>query len=155
MSDLIGILDCLSDTVIEVGESRLFSVSAVAVSDTPNLVVSGRLPLRLVLPPGVLGAGAQNFRYETRKLMVIRWNIVDLFLFESVRLGEEIGLKYELLTKYVSAYTAQVAAIRTPTTSSFIAGLSPTIGIFEYPRGSGYFYNGVQFTIAVDERICL
>lgn len=75
-------------------------------------------------------------------------------LLELVSLGQMIGIKYAGLAAYVAAYMPAVNAARKLTPNSLVTGINPAIGIIEYPRDSGRFYNGVQMVVSVSETFC-
>jgi hypothetical protein len=114
------------------------------------------LPARIVLPPGVYGQGVSGYQYHTfdKRLVTVTWNIADVLLFELVALGQMIGIKYAGLAAYVAAYLPAVNEVRKLTPNSLVTNINPAIGIIEYPRDSGRFYNGVQMVVSVSETFC-
>lgn len=122
------------------------------MSDVQDRV--GVLPARLILPPGAYGPGVVDYQtVNFGNAVTVVWSIVDLLLFEAVPLGQMIGVKYATLTAYVAAYIPTLNTTR-KLDGKPIVRITPNVGVIEYPRSSGYYYNGVQMLVNVSETIC-
>lgn len=153
-SALVDICDALAEIEIEFTNDGIdLNLLGTPMADVADYAPI--LPVRLILPPGSYGQGVSNYQYVNFSNAVkVTWNIVDMLLFESVGLGQVIGLKYQALAAYVAAYIPAVNAVRALAQAGTISRVSPNIGVIEYPRGSARFYNGVQMVVSVDETIC-
>lgn len=153
-SQLVAICDALA--AIEVSfssDGRDYAIAGTPLAQVTDYVPV--LPVRLILPPGSYGNGVSNYQYQTfGNVLRVTWNIVDMLLFESVALGQQIGLKYAAMATYVQEYFPAVSAVRKLAGVGVVNTMSPNVGVIEYPRGSGRFYNGVQMVVSVDETIC-
>lgn len=153
-STLLDACNALADTDVVVQmDDKTWTFTGLRPELVKSQFSPGELPVRLVLPPGVYGAGAEDYKY-TAGQVTLRWNVVDLLLFESIHLGAEIGKKYNVLVGYLGEYVATMNKNRKPAKGCFIARIIPGVTIINYPRGSKFYYNGVQCVVQVDETIC-
>lgn len=151
-SDLVAICDALAAVEVRFAADGLsYAITGTPLADVKDYIPT--LPVRLILPPGSYGPGVSNYRASSFNSVTLTWNLVDMLLFENIGLGQAVGLKYQALAEYVAAYIPALNDVR-KLAGKMITGITPNIGVIEYPRGSERFYNGVQMIVSVDETIC-
>lgn len=152
-SSLVEICDALAAIDISfTSEGISYTVTGTPLADVTDYVPSP--PARLILPPGAYGPGVSEYKHVTFGGVQVTWNIVDMFLFESVALGQAVGVKYQAMAHYVAAYLPALNAVRTLNGYGIVTNVNPQVGIIEYPRGSQRYYNGVQMVVSVSENFC-
>lgn len=128
-------------------------VGAFKPQEIPSRVGVGMLPKRLVFPPGVYGTGIQSTQIVTKSILRIDWRVVDLFLYKPLKSMIAIGDTYHVLAHYIGKYVETMNSCRKPASNTRIMNYDSSVDVYEYPRGSGNWYNGVQMIVIVSETI--
>lgn len=140
-------------------ESPTMGAIAPAVRDLDalrNSESSAELPLRLLLPVSQLDGGAFGFPTYCGTAE-LTWNITDLMLWRAIAQGMGLTDAAEDLVLYAAAYADAVLAMRDGLPEALVsmdltnARIQP--GVFEFPRGSGVRYLGVECTLVFTERL--
>jgi hypothetical protein len=153
MSDLVGIHNALAAQTITLTNGR--EVPAWALDEVKNSVISDRLPIRLLLPPGAEGGSAvEGFEMVSFKNAQVVWRVVDLLLYQTIGKAGGVANVWEVLTDYVAQYVRYFSTHRKLTPSATITGFAPQAGVFQWPRGSENQYHGVLMAVLVSETIC-
>lgn len=159
MSALRGVYRFVAGTDVSFESPTMAQIVTPAVRDLDalrNSEASSELPLRLLLPVSQLDGSAFAFPTYCNSAE-LTWNITDLMLWRAVAQGVGLTDAAEDLVLYAAAYADAMLAMRGRLPEALIsvdltnARIQP--GVFEFPRGSGVRYLGVECTLNVTERL--
>ncbi len=121
-----------------------------------NSAASAELPLRLLLPVSQLEGNAFAFPTYCGSAE-LTWNVTDLMLWRAVAQGFGLTDAAEDLVLYAATYADAVLTMRDnlPETLNAISITNARIqpGVFEFPKGSGVRYLGVECTLTFTESL--
>lgn len=126
------------------------------LDDLRNSESSAGLPLRLLLPVSQLDGNAFTFQTYCGA-GELTWNITDLMLWRTMAQGIGLTDAAEDLVLYAAAYASMVSEMRNGlpenlnTVDLTNARIQP--GVFEFPKGSGVRYLGVECTLTFTEEL--
>lgn len=140
-----------SPTMAEIATPTVRDLDALRNSEP-----SAELPLRLLLPVSQLDGSAFTFPTYCGSAE-LTWNITDLMLWRAIAQGMGLTDAAEDLVLYAAAYADMVLDMRNglPENLNTIdltnARIQP--GVFEFPKGSGVRYLGVECTLTFTEEL--
>lgn len=79
------------------------------------------------------------------------WSITDLCLWCAAGAGLGLAEYEQALASYLSGYIDMLRTHRTVMQAVTVTGATMTSGVFEWPRGSGNNYIGVETALTVKE----
>jgi hypothetical protein len=159
MSVLRDIYRFVAGTSVSFASPTQAEIVQPAVRDLDTLrnsEASAELPLRLLLPVSQLDGNAFAFPTYCGSAE-LTWNITDLLLWRALAQGFGLTDAAEDLVLYAAAYADAVLTMRDglpeslDTISITNARIQP--GVFEFPKGSGVRYLGVECTLMFTERL--
>ena len=147
-------LDATTVTFTLLGQSRTPVVKTL--SEIPNTINAGDLPLRLLLSMEsvgdgermdflTIGAGASGGSFH------MRWKITDLMLAIPSAQGQGIKSVAASLVSYCGKYADMARNSRNLATGISIEHLTLAAGTYTYPGEAGTPYFGVQATLDLVE----
>lgn len=121
-----------------------------------NFESSAELPVRLLLPVSALeGTNTEFITYCNT--MTATWRVTDLMLFRPLAQGMGLQDAAEDLVLYAAAYTAALPglryALRDDENTFDLTSTTMQPGVFEFPRGSGTRYLGVECALTFTETL--
>jgi hypothetical protein len=121
-------------------------------------VESAIMPTRLITPAVARGRGAMQQRWTPRTsaskggVITVDWEIQDVLFLRGADAGLGLRDLAPILTQYMANYISDLGAITTSKWS--VTGIDfPIVGTFEWPSGSGRFYDGVAVNLTIKEVI--
>lgn len=148
MSQLSEIYTALAAKVVTVGATN---VAAKDVSELPQSVETGVMPIRLLLPFNEKAGGDELSIVTFGRTATIDWRITDLLFWASAGQGSGLANAAPSLVAYKAAYVDMIRQMRWPQGVGDVVGLELRPGDFEWPRGSQRWYYGVAATVTVRE----
>lgn len=147
---VLSIHDAIAAQDITYTDGRV--ISAVPLGEAVNRVVSDKLPIRLIMPPGATGgSGIERYEPVAGQIANVTWRVTDLMLYEAVGRGD-LGSIWTRLTEYIGLYVRTFTVARRVGNGT-VVGFLPQAGVFQWPEG-GSSYHGVLMTVLVQETVC-
>lgn len=158
MSQLATIYAALAalEVQISLGDG-IHTVPVVPLDQLPDVVDSHRFPVRMITPAGARASGSLSGVRTlggggVGQVLTVDWAIQDLFFLRGADAGVGLADLAPALVSYAGAYMAAASRVRTARYS--VTGVEfPVLGSFEWPGGSGRWYDGVIADVTAREII--
>jgi hypothetical protein len=140
--------------------AALAAKSVTAASKTPTVyslstlkksAETADLPMRLLLPFNGRGPARDGQFISLGTLVGVTWRITDLCLWEPEAQTLGIAEVSPELIAYCGAYVDMLRTFRAPTAQSHLAGFTLAPDLYEWPKGSGRWYYGVECVLEIEE----
>ena len=144
-------LAALNVTVTSSVQYGTVTPTAYAPGAVPPSGETGNLPMRIIDPVHNNDQGQYQFvAYGTTA--TVHWQITDLLLWDEVGQGRGPLDMLPDLVKYCGAYAEVIRQNRGIVfATAAIQQVTPRIGVYEWPRGTGVMFYGVEVTLSIEE----
>lgn len=159
-SQIRTIYSTLATKTIQVASSVAYGTTTPQIFDLnalPEFSDSAKLPARLLLPFGTVGAKAEGRDHHFVALgntTKLTWQVVDLLLWRMTEEGIDLSSVAADLVTYCAQYIKMIRENRSLGLGQVeIVGANFETDAFEYPPGSNVWFWGVLVTLQINETL--